>query len=291
MNLILQGNGAILLAALLWSTGGLFIKMAPLSGPLVCFGRAVITSLFYLIVLRPNLRRASWPTALAYAGMITSFVVSVKLTTAANAILLQYTGTAWMIALAPRVLGEPIQAVDLWAGLACLLGMFLCLGTGLDWQAGLHGDALPGNLLAAFSGFCYAGAVLGMRRDARHGKHGDAQASVTLGNLLAMVFSLALVREPMIHLAQPRAIFALLWLGIVQMALAYLLFLRGLRTVSAATAGLLALLEPAATPIWVWMGIGEKPGIGSILGGSLVLVALGARAWWLGQPRQGSLEA
>ena len=116
---------AILGASLLWSTGGLFIKWTPL-GPLgVAGGRALVTSVFYLMVLRPNLRVARWSTALAYAGMLLTFVSATKLTTAANAIFLQYTGPAYVLLLAPWLLKERFRLLDAFCVLASLGGMAL----------------------------------------------------------------------------------------------------------------------------------------------------------------------
>ena len=273
----LDGTLAILVAALLWSSGGLFIKLAPMPGLLVVGGRAAVTSLFYLAVLRPNLRRASWRTATTYAGMILTFVCATKLTTAANAIVLQYTGTAWVLALAPRLLGEPLRRIDVVTVLACLGGVALCMADAPPARE-LLPHATAGNVLGAISGLFYAGAVLGMRLDAQPGTPRDAQASVTLGNLLALAIALPPSWGDLPALLSWRAVAVLLWLGLMQMGVAYLLFLRGLRTVPAATASLLALLEPAALPLWVLLGTGERPGAGSMAGGVVVLGALGARA-------------
>src|SRR5256885_15175801 len=103
-------------AALLWSTGGLFIKIAPMPALAVACGRSLVAGLFYLAVLRPNLRAARWSTAAAYAGCLRTFVTATRLTTAANAIFLQYTGPAYLPMLSPFLLDEPVRAI----GGACL---------------------------------------------------------------------------------------------------------------------------------------------------------------------------
>lgn len=279
MSRLLTGAPAVLLAALLWSSGGLFIKWAPLSGLAVAGARAVITAAFYFAVLRPNLRQASWRTALAYAGMILTFVTATKLTTAANAIFLQYTGTAWVLALGPRLLGEPLRRVDLVAVVLCLGGMALCV---LD---GFASGRLAGDALGALSGLFFAATVVGMRSDARPGSGRDANASTTLGNLLAAAVALPFVSGDLGAALEPRALGVLLYLGIVQMGIAYLVFLRGLRTMPAAAASLLAMLEPVFNPLWVFLGTGEQPGPWSLLGGGVVLGVLAGRAWWLGRVR------
>src|SRR5436309_16112750 len=86
-------------AAVLWSSGGLFIKLAPMPAMAVACGRSLIAGIFYLAILRPNLRAARFSTAVAYAGCIISFVAATKLTTAANAIFLQYTAPAYVLLL------------------------------------------------------------------------------------------------------------------------------------------------------------------------------------------------
>lgn len=269
-----RGAAWIVLAAVLWSSGGLVIKWAPLPGLAVAGGRALVTALFYLAVLRPTLRRASWATAVCYAGMILTFVTATKQTTAASAIFLQYTGTAWVLVAGPRWLGEPLKRVDLAAALAAMAAMAVCLldgGEGSHWQ---------GNVLGAISGVFFAGTVLTMRRDARPGSPYDAQASTTLGNLLAAVLALPFSTDDLGAMVQPAAAAALLYLGIAQMGIAYLAFLRGLRVVPAATASLLALAEPALSPLWVLFGTGERPGPWTLAGGALVLAALAGQALW-----------
>jgi drug/metabolite transporter (DMT)-like permease len=175
------------------------------------------------------------------------------------------------------MLGEPVRRADLGVVALCLLGMGLCA---LDSPAApaLAETAWLGNLLAATSGVFYAIAILGMRRDTLEGRE---TASTTLGNALAAMAAVALA--PVLgtgawsRVLEPVALGALLWLGVVQIGIAYLLFQRGLRTTPAATAALLVLIEPVLSPAWVWLGTGEAPGAWSLAGGAVVLGALAAR--------------
>jgi DME family drug/metabolite transporter len=264
-----EGAGAILLAALLWSSGGLFIKLAPGGGLLVAGGRALVTGVFYLLAFRA-LRGARLSSAVVYAGMILTFVTATKWTTAANAILLQYTGTAWVLALGPLLLGERVRRADVLTVLACLGGVGLCL---LDAAPtpGLAATAAWGNALGVLSGLFFAGTIVAMRRDALEGR---ALASTTAGNLLAAAVALPLAHGDWPELADPVGVATLLWLGVVQMGIAYVLFQRGLRTVPASRAGVLALLEPALSPLWVWLGTGERAGPWTLAGGAVVVCAL-----------------
>jgi len=272
----LRGALLVAAAAMLWSSGGLFIKVAPMPALAVACGRAAITALFYLAVLRPSLRQARWSTAFAYAGMILTFVSATKLTTAANAIFLQYTGPAYVLLLSPLVLGEKLTRRDV-----ALVALSLA-GMGLLFVGRVEAGSTAGNLLGVASGVCFGATVVLLRRDATRGS-GDAMPSTTLGNLLAAALSLPFAVGPLSEtLAGPQAATALgvlVWLGVVQMGLAYILFARGLARVPAAEASLLSMLEPVFNPVWVLLGTGEAPGPWALAGGAVVLTAASLRAF------------
>jgi len=255
-------------AALLWSSGGLFIKVAPMPGLAVACGRAVIATLFYLAVLRPDLRKARFTTALAYAGCVVTFVTATKLTTAANAIFLQYTGPAYVLLLSPFVLGEPFRPVDAVCVALSLAGM------SLFFVDKLEAGQLAGNLLATLSGVFFAFTVLLIRRDAKDGS-GDAIPSTTLGNVLAALGT-APFAGALLHVSTAGAL-VLVYLGVMQLGVAYWMFARGVRRVPAAEASLISMLEPVCNPLWVLIGTGERPGPWSIAGGAVVLGAVALR--------------
>jgi len=175
-------------AAILWSTGGLFIKLAPMPALAVACGRSLIAALFYLAVLRPNLRAARWTTAAAFAACIVTFVAATKLTTAANAIFLQYTGPAYVLILSPFLLDEPFRPIDAVCVALSLAGM------SLFFVGKVEAGQTVGNLLAIASGVFFALAVVLLRRDAKSGS-GDALPSTALGNLIAGRGELALGAE------------------------------------------------------------------------------------------------
>lgn len=253
-------------AAVLWSSGGLFIKLAPMSGLAVACGRALVTGAFYLAVLRPRLGQARWSTGLVYAGMVVTFVWATKATTAANAVFLQYTGTVWVLALGPFVLRERFQKIDA----ACVV--LSLLGVALLFAGRTEGGRTAGNLVGALSGLFFAFTIMLLRRDARS----DAMPSIVLGNLLAGVIALPLVAPELLALSV-RGAGILAYLGVIQMGIPYILFARGLRVVPAAQASLIAMIEPATNPLWVFLGTGEQPGPWAIAGGAIVLGAVAVR--------------
>ena len=263
-----RGRLLIAAAALLWSTGGLAIKLVPLPALGVAFWRSLVSAIFLLVVFHPSRarwRHASFSTTLVYALMILSFVSATKMTTAANAIFLQYTGPLYVLALAPFLLKERFRRIDAAAVAVALAGMSLFFVGRLD------PGALAGNLVAAVSGFFFGLVILMLRRDAL----GDAIPSVIAGNLLAAALALPFGLG---HLAlDGRGILLVLFLGIVQLGISYVLFVRGLTVVPAAEASLIGMLEPMFNPLWAFLGLGEKPSTWALLGGAIVLSAVAGR--------------
>jgi drug/metabolite transporter (DMT)-like permease len=167
-------------AAVLWSSGGLFIKLAPMPALAVACGRSLIAAIFYLVVLRPDLRLARWTTAAAYAGCIVTFVSATKLTTAANAIFLQDTAPLYVLALSPMLLDERPTRSELLAVPVFILGLALFfvdrLAPGQVW----------GNMIALASGVSFALCIMGLRA-----VQDEGQAVLLWGNLLAGLAGLA----------------------------------------------------------------------------------------------------
>jgi drug/metabolite transporter (DMT)-like permease len=236
----------------------------------VACGRSLVAGIFYLVVLRPDLRAARWATALAYAGCIVTFVSATKLTTAANAIFLQYTGPAYVLVLSPLLLDEPFRPID---GVCVLLSL---AGMSLFFVGKVEAGQALGNVLAIASGVFFALAIVLLRRDAKTGS-GDALPSTTLGNLLAAAVTLPWALGSAQAMLSVRGAAVLLYLGIVQLGLAYFLFVRGVRRVPAAEASLISMLEPVLNPVWVLIGFGERPGAWAVAGGGIVVAAVVVR--------------
>jgi drug/metabolite transporter (DMT)-like permease len=266
-----HGRLYIAVAALLWSSGGLAIKLVPLPAVGVVFWRSLLAAIFLILVFRPSRerwRRASWTTGWIYAAMILSFVSATKMTTAANAIFLQYTAPLYVLLLAPVLLKEPFRRADA-VTLAVALG-----GMSLFFVGKLGAGTLEGNLVGVLSGVFFGGVVLFLRRDTSR----DAMASVLLGNLLAALLALPFSWG---NLAlDAKGLSLVLFLGVVQMGISYIFFVRGLSAVTAAEASLIGMLEPVLNPIWVFIGIGERPTPWAALGGAVVLCAVAGRTVW-----------
>jgi len=267
-----RGALLVLSAALLWSTGGIGVKAIADPALKVAFFRSGFAAIALLLLLRPKIPR--WTPAfvvalLSYAACLTTFVVATKWTTAANAIFLQYSGVVWVLLLSPVVLKEPFRRRDA-AAIAVALGGMALFFVG-KFHAGGAGDAM-----AILSGVFFAGLVLALRIE----REGGAEAAVTYGNVLACVALAPFVVHDLSLTARSAAV--LMFLGFFQIAVAYVLFVRGLRYITATSASLCGMLEPVANPIWVFLFLGERPGVYAIAGGAVVLAAIGWRT--LGAP-------
>jgi len=250
-------------AALLWSTGGLGIKAVD-AAPLVVAGwRSAIAAAALGIVFRPPLRglRLLAPAA-CYAACLTTFVVATKWTTAANAIFLQYSGVVWVLMLSPAVVGEPLRTRDAVAAGVALVGMALFFVGRLD--LGAH----AGDVVALISGIFFAAIVLLVRRADDEGR----LALITWGNVLTAITLLPFVATA--PLPRPTSLAVLLYLGVVQIAAAYVLFLKGVHHIPAIPTAIISMLEPIANPIWVFLTIGESPTAPAMAGAAIVLSAI-----------------
>jgi len=261
-----RGILSVAAAALLWSTGGIAIKALSEPPLKIAFYRCAIAAVALLLFLRPRVSRwsAGFLVGIAgYAACLITFVVATRWTTAANAIFLQYSGVVWVLLFSPVVLKEPFRRRDAIAVVVALAGMALFFVGKLS-----YGGA--GDWIALLSGGFFATLVLSLRRQGETG----ARAAITYGNVLGALALLPFVGSDLG--VTPRSAAILVFLGVFQIALAYVFFVRGLQHVTATQASLVGMLEPVCNPIWVFLFLGERPGGWAILGGAVVL---GAIAW------------
>jgi len=260
-----RGALQVAAAAVLWSTGGLAIKEVDLPPLQIVFHRAWIASIVLLLLLRPKRTRVT-PTlaasAVVYTGMVITFVVATKWTTAANAIFLQDSGIVWVLLFSPLIARDAIRGRDVAAASACLAGMTLF------FVGKLSAHGMEGNVVALVSGAFYAVTVLLLRRQ----RGSASQWTAIFGNALGALCAVLFVPHPF---AIPLRDFAILaFLGVVQIGCAYALFVKGLEAITAAEASIISLLEPVLNPIWVFLGVGERPTPFAIAGAAIVLGAI-----------------
>jgi drug/metabolite transporter (DMT)-like permease len=259
---------AVLLATVLFSTGGVLVKWIPGHPLAIASLRSVIATPILLAFLRKP--RFTWSgaqigAALAYAGVVVGFVVATKLTTAANAIILQYTSPIYVALLGSWLLQEKTTCLD-WLTIA-----FVFAGLVLFFFDKLTASGLAGNLIAVGSGLCFAFLLVFLRKQ----KHGSPIESVILGNIIT-----ALIGAPFLLRSFPPVSgwLGILLLGVFQLGLPYVLFTRGIRNVTALEAVVIKGIEPILNPLFVYLIIGEKPGSWAFIGAVVVFIAVTGRS-------------
>jgi DME family drug/metabolite transporter len=261
-------------AALLFSTGGAAIKAATLTSWQVASFRSAVAALALLAGVPEARRGWSWrmmPVAAAYAATLVMFVLATRLTTAANAIFLQSTAPLYVLLLAPWLLREPVRRRDLVYFMAVAAGMALFF-LGTEQARATAPDPARGNLIAAGSGLAWALTVTGLRWLGRSGEGNSAMATVAAGNLVAFLVALPMA-VPVTAAAGGANLLVILYLGVIQIGLAYVCVTRAIRHVPAFEATTILLLEPVMNPIWAWLVHGEKPGPWALAGGAIILSA------------------
>ena len=275
-----QGLVAVLAAAVLWSTGGLFIKWVSLDALGVTMWRSLLAGVVIWVVARPPVRlpwktnRLTWGIAVTYALTLVMFVGATKLTTSANAIFLQYTAPLYLLVSGALFLGERPSRSDLVAVAVAFGGM------ALFFVGKLETDALNGNLLAAASGVTLAAMFTLLRAPGTTAQ--SRPEAMVLGNVLLVVGLLVvnLMRGSSAPFTPDASdVVGLTFLGVVQIGFAYLLFGFGVAHVQALEASLIGMLEPVLNPVWVFLFLGETPGWWAVLGGAIIVAAVAVRTF------------
>jgi drug/metabolite transporter (DMT)-like permease len=271
----------ILAAAVLWSTGGLFVKATQLDAFELSLGRSLLAAVTVAYLTRREgfrLTGLTVITAFLYAGLLLFFVVATKLTTAANAIFLQYTAPVYVLLLEPVMFKEKFRRSDIFVVVACLCGM------SLFFVGQLRPQDVQGNLTALASGLCFAFFMLLMRHP--RARHVNRASSVIYGNLLLALLVLPVIfaRAGSLEAVAARVadltardLMIVLFLGVVQIGVGYTLFTRGIeRGVRSLDVGIVGYIEPVLNPVWVYLFIGERPSRWALVGGAIIITAVAA---------------
>jgi drug/metabolite transporter (DMT)-like permease len=273
-----RGRLEVLAAGVLWSFAGVFIKSIAAPPAVIALTRSFCAAL----VFAPFVRRLPSPrpavllaSVLLYTGVVGLFVWSTKVTSAANAIILQYTAPAFVFGLEWLLLGGRPPRRDL---LTLAGGM---TGIAVIYLGSEAGDLL-GISLALLSGLLFAAWMVLVR----WARELDPVALTCANNLGAAILLLGPALLTASAWPTPPQILALAVMGAVQLGLPYLLFARGVKHVTSQEASLIVLVEPVLNPVWVALVVGEVPSRATLAGGVIILAALVARyAWPVGRPR------
>lgn len=259
-------------AAVLWSTGGLLIKLVHWNGPAIAGFRSGVAALLMLFYLKkPSLTfdRNKFIGIAFYAGTLICFVSANKLTTAANAILLQFTSPVWVALLAGWLLKEKIRKSD-WVTIAIVM-----CGMTLFFMGHLEAGQLAGNLLAILSGICFAFMIVFLKLQ----KKGSPVEIPFYGNILTFLICIPFMAQG--NLPDSTGLIVLLVLGIFQVGISYILYAESVKHLSAVECVLIPVIEPLLNPIWVLLGTGETPSSFAIVGGIIVITTVIVRGVFL----------
>lgn len=262
-----------ILAATLWSTGGLFIKLLPLDAFSILFYRSFYAAVIFIIIFRKSLFRfnkLSLVSILFYAPLLIAFVTSTKLTTAANAIFLQYTAPAVVLLLEPYFIRTKLTKINIFTVGVCFAGMCLFFVEQFS-----RPDNWLGIWIAFFNGLILAGFLIIQKMN----KPEFLPGAVFLGNIVVCLITLPWFIENPFPTFQENNY--LMILGFGQLGLGFALFLFGQKYLPAIESSLISMLEPLLNPVWVFIGYGENPGYWAMIGGLVIIAALIFRLYWI----------
>jgi len=259
--------------ALLWSSGGLFIKVLTLDAYQISFYRsliAAITIIIISVVRKINLKFEfdiiSVLCSLMYSFILVLFVIATKLTTAANAIFLQFTAPIYLLLLEPIFLKTKFDKKNMIALSFCLLGMVMFFFGKLDMTS------IQGNLIAIGSGISFALFTLFLKWKKQLHKTENTIIYIIAGNLLVCVFCLPMVYDKLaIDFSQT---LILIYMGVFQIGISYIIFNEGIKYISATESMIIAMLEAILNPIWVYIGVGEVPSVYAVIGSVIILLTI-----------------
>lgn len=258
---------ALAITSTLWSLGGLLIKLVTWNPVAIAGMRSAIAALVFILYIRKpkiTFSFAQVGAAFFYAGTVILFVTANKMTTSANAILLQYTAPIYVAIFGFWFLKERTSFLD-WITI-----FFVLAGMVLFFVDEISINGIWGNIVAILSGVSFAGLAIFMRMQ----KDGSPIESILLGNILT-----ALIGLPFMFQSMPdgKSWLGLILLGVIQLGIPYVFYSYAIKHVTALEAVLITVLEPVLNPVWVAVFIGEIPGLWAMLGGIIVLISVTGR--------------
>ena len=257
----------MIIASVLWSIGGIFIKLINWNPMAIAGSRSAIAALVMMVYLKKfkfKINKSMLICACSYSLLVILFVSANKLTTSANAILLQFTSPIWVALLSRAILKQKISRID---GITII---FVILGMIMFFIDELEMSYLLGNILAILSGIVMAGMILLFQQQ----KENSLVEITLLGNVIT-----AIVGIPFYFISSPgmESVLPLFILGVFQLGIPYLLYVLAIPNVTAIDAVLIPVLEPLLNPLWVFIFAKESPTLFSLLGGGLVLLSVTVR--------------
>ena len=270
----------MILCAVLWSIAGIFIKLLPWHGFAVASLRSLIAGITIASYMAIRHYHFSFNRRTLMSGLFCGFTyrcfaTANKLTTAANAIVLQFTAPVFILIFSAVFFRQKIRKGDLIVVLVVLAGITLFFFDQLG------PSTVAGNFVAIAAGMFMAGMYMTIGNIERE----ERFSAVVIGQAVAFLVGLPVViaTKPVLNAVTVSSILAL---GIFQLGLSYVLYVSATETCPALACCLLGAVEPLLNPVWVMIFDGETPGIFALIGGIIVIVAVTAWCVWDGkQPK------
>lgn len=269
----------IVITSVLWSIGGLFIKLVDWNPMAIAGARSGIGAVVMLIYLKQPIKfhgKFKLLGACSYAVLLILFVTANKLTSSANAILLQFTAPIWVALFSGWFLKEKTQKSDWITIIIVMFGMLLFFIGDLG-----NGNTI-GNFVAVLSGIAMAGMVIFLKLQ----NEGSPVEMTLIGNIIVFVIGFPFFFKSVPGL---NSILGLLILGVFQLGISYILYTISIKYISAVEAILIPIIEPLLNPIWVFIFTGESPGSYAIIGGTIVIVTIISRGLYKERKNQYNL--
>ncbi len=255
------------LTAVLWSLGGMLIKLVDWNPVAIAGSRSLVAAILILFFIKkPDFKFTfiKFAASFVYAATVISFVAATKLTTAANAIILQYTAPIYVAVFGAIFLKEKVRWYDVITILSVIVGMLLF------FMDKISAGGMLGNILAIISGVFFALVAVLLRLQ----KDDSPLDRIFWGNIITAVISV-----PFMFMSIPdtKSLVGIGLLGIFQLGISYIFYSMAIKNVSALEAVLIPVIEPVLNPIWVALVLHEIPGVYSLIGGGFVLVVITLR--------------
>lgn len=258
----------MLTCATLWSIAGIFIKLIPWNSFAISCIRSLVAGITVLVFIKIKhykfiINRRTLLAGCLMGLVFTAFVAANKLTTAANAIVLQFTAPMFIVVFSAIIFGQKIKRKDL------LAVIFAMLGVSMFFLDKLEGGYLLGNLVAILAGALMGGMYMAMGES----KGEERFSAILIGQIEAFLIGL-----PSVIMTKPEfsalPVLFIIILGVFQLGIPYILYGKASEYCPPLACSLLGAVEPLLNPVWVFIFDGEKPGIYALIGGIIVVVSV-----------------
>ena len=269
------GELQMLACAVMWSISGIIIKYIDWSPLAIAGGRSLVSAVVVVVFMvaskmNPIINKQVIWAGVSLFGCVTCFVTANKMTTAANAIVLQYIAPAFVLIISAVFLKHKLKKIEIAVVASTFLGIILFFVDEIDF------DGMMGNFIAICSGlfmaimFVFNGKL---NLDAR-------MTGILVAHLLTATIGLPIGFATYETVITQQDIMLILLLGVVQLGIPYVLYALAASKISPLSCSLIGMIEPLLNPIWVAIFYGEMPGLFAVLGGVIVIVSVLVHNIW-----------